>query len=211
MGIVLTLIALLATQLLLGGLLVAATGCTLARSGGQFGLARRRRLAWFEAARSLGRPLVLGLMVASVTALPVLLIADLRPGLPYLGPLGFLAMIVGSVAVAACTLLIRSGEAEYKGELSSARRLVRVGGKTLFLATVGLDIILVAMIFAAPAGLRQTPQAMAALVIGLIALGLAGFVGLLAGLSGKPRPSGSFAVVLHLVGQTACVMALLLA
>lgn len=211
MGIVLTLIALLACQLLVGGILVAAIGFLVTRAGKQWGITRRRRLAWFDAGRSLGRPLVFAAIVASCTALPVLLSPDLRSGFPSLGVLGFLALAVGSITVAACALLIRSGEAEYKGELSSARRLARLGGKTLFLATVGLDVILLAMLFGAPAGLRDNPEALVTLVAGLIALGLAGFVGLLAGLSGKPRPSGGFAVVLHLAGQIAWVAALFLA
>jgi len=47
-------------------------------------------------------------------------------------------------------------------------------------------------------------QAGAGLLISWPAAGLigtAGFVGLLAGLSGKPRPSGWFAVLLLLTGQ----------
>ena len=159
----------------------------------------------------MGRPMVLALIVASVTVLPVWTIGRLRPDLPWPGTLGFLALAVGSVAVAACVLLVRSGEAEYKGELPTARRLVRLGGKTLFMATIGLDALLFAMLFGAGAGLRQTPEALLALVIGLIALALAGFIGLLAGLSGKPRPSGSFAVALHVAGQIATLAALVLA
>jgi len=41
---------------------------------------------------------------------------------------------------------------------------------------------------------------------GMLALGFGGFVGLLAGLSGKPRPSGGFAVLLYVGGGVGLVV-----
>jgi len=211
MGMILALISFLAGQLLLGGLIVACTGFAITRGGKQLGLGRRRRLAWFEAGRSLGGPVALALIVFAASALPVLLIADLRPGLPPVGLIEALILVTGLIAVAGCTLLIRSGELDYRGYRSSARRLGRLGGKTLFAATIGLDAMLFSFWLGAAGALRETPEATFSLAFGVIALALAGFIGLLVGLSGKSRPSGGFAVALHLAGQTAAVAGLVLA
>ena len=45
----------------------------------------------------------------------------------------------------------------------------------------------------------------------MLALGIGGFVGLLAGLTGKPRPSGWFAALIYGMGLSALVVTRLLA
>ncbi len=83
-----------------------------------------------------------------------------------------------------CGLVVRAGRLEGRGHLVAARRGARSGG---FLAAIGS--------LAAAAGVRVLPPSAGGargLVAGLM-LG-AGFAALLAGLSGKPRPTGWAAV-----------------
>jgi hypothetical protein len=94
--------------------------------------------------------------------------------LTFLGRLLFLAM--------GCGLVLRAGRSEAAGRLVEARRSARQGG---FLAALG------SLVAAAGA-----PRALAA---GLLLA--SGFAALLAGLSGKPRPTG-WAVIALLVAGT---------
>jgi hypothetical protein len=90
-----------------------------------------------------------------------------------------------------CGMVVRAGRLEAEGRLFEARRGARNGG---FLAALGS--LLAA---ASAAGLPAESAASRGLVAGLMLA--SGFVALLAGLSGKPRPTGWAALAL-LVGGT---------
>lgn len=90
----------------------------------------------------------------------------------------------GLASAAGCCLLIRAGSLEKHGRVGPAARLSRRGGG---LMAAGCLVQAAAGPFLAAPG---SAAAAAAASLG------AGFVGLLAGLSRKPRPTGTFAVVL---------------
>ncbi len=104
-------------------------------------------------------------------------------------------------AVAGGMLILLAGARERRGDLEAARRLARHGGFAMAGCTLAAVPTGVAWLALLPAPVRERLLgADAAATIGLT-LGsglavLAGFVGLLAGLSGKPRPGGWFAAAL---------------
>ena len=86
-----------------------------------------------------------------------------------------------------------------------ARKQARAGGKTAFLAIDLLLILLLASTIVVALTQRATTPPIESHVVVRILAGAAGTAGggvvaLLAGLSGKPRPSGYFAAVFYLVG-----------
>jgi hypothetical protein len=81
-----------------------------------------------------------------------------------------------------CGMVVNAGRMEAEGRLEEARRRARQGG---FLAVLG-SIFAAASAAALPAG-RGPVAAL---------LGASGFAALLAGLSGKPRPTGWAALAL---------------
>ena len=89
-----------------------------------------------------------------------------------------------------CGLILRAGRLEAGGQLAEAKRAARQGG---FLAALG------ALVAAAGAA-AMPPSAGAArgLVAGLFLA--SGFAALLAGLAGKPRPTGWAAMALLAAG-----------
>jgi hypothetical protein len=93
-------------------------------------------------------------------------------------PVVVLLFLVGS---SGCLVLLRAGRDYADGRLDVARRRGRRGGR---LMCAGDAVLAVVVAVTTPTG-----AALAA---------AAGFVGLLGGLSGKPRPSGEFAALLHL-------------
>jgi len=85
-------------------------------------------------------------------------------------------------------LVLAAGRSEQRGDLATARRQVRRGG-FLLLATAPPRLLAAGWLLGGAAGW------------GGVALGLAGaFAGLLAGLSGKPRPSGPAGLALAVAG-----------
>jgi hypothetical protein len=116
-----------------------------------------------------------------------------------------------SIAAIGCALLLRSGGLERRGLMAGSRALARRAGLWMAAGTL-LEV--------PPAGillLRMPPMARGALLGGdplaatlsAIAAGAslgAGAAGLLAGLSGKPRPSGGFAAGLLALAATASVL-----
>jgi len=100
-----------------------------------------------------------------------------------------LVLLAAGTATAGCCLLLFAGRLERLGRLEPARSHVRRGG---LLLPSGSALHIVALIVW---WLAERPEADAVWAVTTAGLfGLAGFVGLLAGLSGKPRPSGWFAV-----------------
>ena len=88
-----------------------------------------------------------------------------------------------------CGMVLRAGRLEAEGRLVEARRGARHGG---FLAALG-SLLAAAGAAALPAGSGALRGLVAALMLA------SGFAALLAGLSGKPRPTGWAALAL-LVG-----------
>ncbi len=87
-----------------------------------------------------------------------------------------------------CFLVLVAGGLERRGELRAARRLARTGG---FTSAVGAAVQAASVPFLAWTAASAVP--LGASVLAALASGL---VALLAGLAGKPRPSGSFAALL---------------
>ena len=100
--------------------------------------------------------------------------------LAFLARLSFLAL--------GCGLLLRAGRLEAEGRLVEARRVGRQGG---FLGAIG------SLLAAAGAG-RPAPA---------VLLLASGFAALLAGLSGKPRPTGWAAFALLVTGAVVGLLA----
>lgn len=114
----------------------------------------------------------------------------------------------GAPTTSGCYLLLVAGNAESRGRLATARRLARLGG---LLAAIG------ALAQLAPGLWRfgNLPQQIASdsgtraavLSLGLASAMVAGLVGLLAGLSGKPRPSGHACAAFVALSAVAWVLA----
>ena len=133
---------------------------------------RRNRAGWFAAAALCRNALPFW----TALALPVALVA--RPD-----PCAFaLAALVGVGCVGA-QLLLGAGWIESRGRVKTGGALGRIGGQLLFVGAVA---------FAGAAAVTHRSAS--------VPMALAGATALLAGLSGKPRPSGTAAVVLYGIG-----------
>ena len=102
----------------------------------------------------------------------------------------FVHDLARGIAGLGCFLVLLAGWIERRGDLRGARRLARRGG---FIAATGAAAQAASALFlpgAAGSALPLAASAGAALA--------SGFVALLAGLSGKPRPSGFLAALLWL-------------
>jgi len=117
-----------------------------------------------------------------------------------------------AIAAFASALLLHAGRLERRGLPASSRALARRAGLWMAGGTI-LEVTTAAMLLfgmppAARGALLGGDPAAAALVAVAVAAALAsGFTGLLAGLSGKPRPSGEFAAGLQLLALAAAVLA----
>jgi hypothetical protein len=101
-------------------------------------------------------------------------------------------LIAAAVTAAAGFLMVLlAGGREARGELPASRTLARLGGWLAVPGSFGTAVL----IPAAASGLFAIAAAL--LVCS------AGFAGLLAALSGKPRPTGHFAAALFLAGLLA--------
>jgi hypothetical protein len=178
---------------MLGALAVSAAslGLLAARRGDRSrrrrAVTRRRAVAWLLE----GAPLALGAHVACLVSLrfgwgnafPAT--EPLRLFLPGLLTLG------GGLSAVGCALILRAGRLEARGRSAPSRRLARLGGRTSFVGAVAL-----APLLGASAALgSMAPVAVPIAAAGLLAC--AGVIGLLGGLSAKPRPSGLFATAFH--------------
>ncbi len=95
-------------------------------------------------------------------------------------------------AMAGCGAILYAGSRERAGDLVAARRIARRGGFVQAAAT--------ALQLAISPWLAWAACGTVLLSVGLLASGLSGAGGLLAGLSGKPRPTGWVAAALWLSG-----------
>jgi hypothetical protein len=131
---------------------------------------------------------------------------------PVLDPAALVALTAAAaIAAIGCALLLRSGGLERRGFVADSRALARRAGLWMAAGTL-LEV--------PPAGillLRMPPAARGVLLGGdplakvLCAVAVAaslgaGAAGLLAGLSGKPRPAGGFAAGLLVVAVAASVL-----
>lgn len=111
----------------------------------------------------------------------------------------------GSVAATGLGLVLHAGTLEGRGEEDRGRALARGGGKAMFLGSDLLVALTLASLIDA-SGPSQSALAhgglpgAAAFFFGLAGCALGGFAGLLAGISGKPRPSGTVAAALYAGG-----------
>jgi putative Mn2+ efflux pump MntP len=115
--------------------------------------------------------------------------------------LGWLYLAGGIVTVPGCAMVIMAGQAERRGSLERARRDVRRGG---FLMAAGAVIqALPGVVSLALVGI-SSPEAVS-LSASATTILAAGCAGLLAGLSGKPRPTGYLAAVLVVASAVAWI------
>jgi len=199
-------LAVLAFQSALGGALYCALSWVRLRAAPA---GRRARASWTDVALTCRRLILPSALLAIVST--TLYLAGWRT-IPRPEPITLLlpglGLIAGGFATAGCFLLLVAGLRERRGRLGRARRIVSLGGRGMFLATAAHTLLLFAALLRLPSRLvrelvEQAPQGVSLLIGGGIALGLAGFAGLLAGLSRKPRPSGMFAAILYLAALAA--------
>jgi len=165
-----------------------ATGCvvgaiTLTLFGqrrAQRARSRRRRAAWLAATLSCRRALPYWLLLAVGAGL-VAWSAVPRESLRLIVP-GLFTAIVGAGAIGA-QILLAAGRIEAEGRVATARALARLSGQTLFVAAAAFVVL---------AGLAH--------VVASLVVAFGGVTALLAGLAGKPRPSGAVAVLLAGLG-----------
>jgi hypothetical protein len=111
-------------------------------------------------------------------------------------------------AVVGCARILLAGRLESRGRLERARAVARRGGFVMAGASLATVASWPALAATLPHPLRRaffvdSELALPVAAAGMLVTVLAGFVGLLAGLTGKPRPSGWLAAALLLVGLAA--------
>jgi hypothetical protein len=113
--------------------------------------------------------------------------------------------LIGSFATSGSFLVLHAARLESRGALRPARVQVRIGGKVAFLAIDLLLVVLLASTLVVLVTQRGSPVpievgAVLRILAGAVGVGSGGLVALLAGLTGKPRPSGYFAAGFYLIG-----------
>ena len=108
-----------------------------------------------------------------------------------------------------CLRILYAGVVEGRGDLEAARPIARSGGFLMAgatLATVASGPVVLALLpEAGKQAILGSTRAIVAVSVGQSLTVLSGFVGLLAGLTGKPRPSGHLAAVIYLIAVGALV------
>jgi hypothetical protein len=202
--IVATTLLTLGVELVLGTVIYALGSWAVARYLSYRNRTHRPWVAsWSRATRSLVRALPVATALG-LLGIGLHLLAGLEPRsvTPWASPLAFL--LLGGLATASALLVLLSGRLEATGRIRAARRQIRLSGKLMFLGIFAQLVLMWTDLLFRPrfrvAIVRDAPVAALAMAGGMLALGCAAFVGLLAGLSGKPRPSGGFATLLYLAG-----------
>jgi hypothetical protein len=179
-----------------GALLVSiAAQLLLGAAGWAFAAAVRRR--WVEGWRALrpAMPWALGALVAGA----LLRMTGPEEPAAWVSPVAF--VVVGAVPTAGILLLLAAGRLEGRGRLARARRLARRAGILTFAGVLAEIVMVWTDLLLRPGFRSEVLEGGAAfLAAGLLALGLAAFLAALAGLSGKPRPTGWFAALSYLGG-----------
>ena len=182
----------ISVHLLVGGLLWTV----FARSGGARRSAHSLRKTW---------PVACG---AGLSSLLLWWLVGEPPG-RLLEPAGWglpgLFTLIGSIATSGCYLVLHATRLEARGALRPARAQVRAGGKVAFLAIDALLVLLLVSTIVVAVAQRATPvpiepDAVVRTLTGAVGTAGGGVVALLAGISGKPRPSGYFAAAFYVIG-----------
>ena len=133
--------------------------------------------------------------------------------MPTVSPSASIALAAAAaVTTIACAFLLQAGSLERRGLVPGARALARRAGLWMAAGTL-LEVPAAALLLLGlPAAGRESlsggDPAATALAAAAVAAALgAGVAGLLAGLSGKPRPSGGFAAALLVGAAAASVLA----
>lgn len=206
MGLWGDLALLIAVQLVVGGVVVGVCARSLMQ---RRGLARRKWVRRAETSRLALRSAAAATPVAALLA-ATLWFASRAPSLE--GPGGaWVPLLLGGVSACGCSLILAAGWSEARGRRRRAARRVDTAGRLMFLACAAYAGVLFGATLLATAGARAEflPAPWSPVLFALAAIGLvlAGFVGLLAGLSRKPRPSGTSAGLLYLFSQWALLAA----
>jgi hypothetical protein len=191
-------------QLALGALIcIAWTLVSVRPSQGTGSRARRRTAIRARSATSLVRSLPLAVTL-SLAGAAIHLAQGAKPGVPEAWLAPTLLLVPGAVSTSGGYLVFHAARLEASGRLRRARRQVRSGGRLMAGGVLLLLTVLGAALALGPGFRREMPGHTsfdgAILLSGVLTLGVAGIVALLAGLSGKPRPSGGIAVLLYLCG-----------
>ena len=160
---------------------------------------RRRKVTWTRAARALVWAVPPGVGLLAVAATLILTAGE--PVRLWVTPAPF--ALAGGVALAGCYLMLHAGRLEAAGKLRAARRQARFGGSAMLFGVLAQLIqvwsdLLFDVVFRR-ATLGASVPAMAA-AVAMLSLGVAAFIGVVAGLAGKPRPSAYFGGLFLLVG-----------
>jgi hypothetical protein len=115
-------------------------------------------------------------------------------------------------AIVGCARILLAGRLEARGELERAARAARRGGFLMAGSTLSTVASWPALAATLPDALQEaffvtSNLPLPAAAAGMLLTVLSGFVGLLAGLSGKPRPTGAFAALLLVAGIAGVVLA----
>jgi hypothetical protein len=109
-----------------------------------------------------------------------------------------------AVAAGGLARLLAAGSQQRRGRLDRSRRMARGGGRALAAGA----LVQAATGVAAVAAWGRVSESPALWAVAVVACLAAGWAGLLAGLSGKPRPGGGTAGTLLAVGTAAWLLVL---
>lgn len=205
-------VLLILIQLAVGGLVVGAfagAGLRLA------GLTRRQWVRLPETVRQATRAAAVALPAATLLSVGLWLVVRTPPEPGNLSSRLWLSLVLcglfGGPGAMGCLMVVTAGIVESRGWRRRAARRVDTAGRLMFLSCAAYAAtVLGGLALSSPQTRGEWlpgPWSAGLIVLSAIALGLAGFVGLLAGLSRKPRPSGTFAAVLYLASQWALLSA----
>lgn len=206
MRLTLSILLALTTQLLVGTLIFCAVSRLLAWRGAR----RRWRAAWGSSVRSLTGVAPFAAAIAALTGG----VAAFTIGIPPIRRIwdpSWIMTLAAAMPSAGCLALLAAARQEARGRFMRARRQARLAGELLFAGTVLLMVVIWSgLLFQVPlrrALVTQTDSAGLLLLGGMVALICAGFIAVLGGLAGKPRPAAWFAALFYLVASVGWIAA----
>lgn len=199
MYLILSFVLALSAQLLLGTLVVCVVSRLLAGADAR----RRWRAAWASSARSLNRLAPFAALAALFAAVGSATTIGLDRVWPSWDPTWAMAL-TAAMPTAGCAAMLAAARQESAGRFRRARRQARLSGELVFAGTVMLMVVIWrGLLFQLPlrrALVSESDGAGLLLVGAMVALICAGFIAVLGGLSGKPRPAALFAAMFYLGG-----------